>query len=250
MTTSRKKGGFTLIELLVVIAIIAILAAILFPVFAKAREAARKASCQTNMHEIAMAFQMYLNDYDAKCLTYQTYVPANNPGVVTPSGSIPPATFVNLQSRRGVIPAPTGVAMTTWPMRLSSHLKSKDIVWCPSDSSTENPLDPVSFWLKGCMDINFQGAGGLPPYKEGDFNYPAEQVLFYEWKSFHWGGTDLANTASINVAYFDSHVKTVRMQNFVGFNQTSGEPDAYNWNGDAGVAGAGTNPRIFCDKLN
>ena len=45
MATSRKKGGFTLIELLVVIAIIAILAAILFPVFAKAREAARKSSC-------------------------------------------------------------------------------------------------------------------------------------------------------------------------------------------------------------
>jgi len=58
------KKAFTLIELLVVIAIIAILAAILFPVFAQAREAARKASCQSNQKQIATAFLMYAQDYD------------------------------------------------------------------------------------------------------------------------------------------------------------------------------------------
>ncbi|MCX7597678.1 MAG: DUF1559 domain-containing protein, partial [Armatimonadetes bacterium] len=58
------KKGFTLIELLVVIAIIAILAAILFPVFARAREKARQASCTSNLKQIAMAHLMYAQDYD------------------------------------------------------------------------------------------------------------------------------------------------------------------------------------------
>jgi prepilin-type N-terminal cleavage/methylation domain-containing protein/prepilin-type processing-associated H-X9-DG protein len=61
---NHKKHGFTLIELLVVIAIIAILAAILFPVFAKAREKARQATCQSNLKQIGTAFAMYLQDYD------------------------------------------------------------------------------------------------------------------------------------------------------------------------------------------
>jgi len=60
----RRTGGFTLIELLVVIAIIAILAAILFPVFAKAREKARQASCQSNLKQITLGMQMYAQDYD------------------------------------------------------------------------------------------------------------------------------------------------------------------------------------------
>jgi prepilin-type N-terminal cleavage/methylation domain-containing protein/prepilin-type processing-associated H-X9-DG protein len=60
-----RRRGFTLIELLVVIAIIGILAAMLFPVFARARESARKIQCLSNVKNIAMAIQMYLTDYDA-----------------------------------------------------------------------------------------------------------------------------------------------------------------------------------------
>lgn len=59
-----KRQGFTLIELLVVIAIIAILAAILFPVFAKAREKARQSNCASNVKQIATGLQMYYQDYD------------------------------------------------------------------------------------------------------------------------------------------------------------------------------------------
>jgi prepilin-type N-terminal cleavage/methylation domain-containing protein len=66
MFTARRYSnkGFTLIELLVVIAIIAILAAILFPVFARARESARRTSCLSNMKQIGLSLGMYLQDYD------------------------------------------------------------------------------------------------------------------------------------------------------------------------------------------
>jgi len=63
----RAQGAFTLIELLVVIAVIAILAAILFPVFAQAREKARQTSCLSNMRQMGLAVQMYVQDYD-ECL--------------------------------------------------------------------------------------------------------------------------------------------------------------------------------------
>lgn len=76
--TNKPRRGFTLIELLVVIAIIAILAAILFPVFARARENARRASCQSNMKQIGMGIMQYVQDYDD---TYpQAYWYKNNAG--------------------------------------------------------------------------------------------------------------------------------------------------------------------------
>ena len=64
--TSAKQKAFTLIELLVVIAIIAILAAILFPVFARARENARRTSCLSNMKQIGLGALQYSQDYDEK----------------------------------------------------------------------------------------------------------------------------------------------------------------------------------------
>jgi prepilin-type N-terminal cleavage/methylation domain-containing protein len=65
-----RKSGFTLIELLVVIAIIAILAAILFPVFARARENARRASCQSNLKQIGLGITQYVQDYDERMPLY------------------------------------------------------------------------------------------------------------------------------------------------------------------------------------
>lgn len=92
-----RRHGFTLIELLVVIAIIAILAAILFPVFARAREKARQASCTSNSKQIGLAFQMYTADYD------QTY----------------PGTWV-------------GYPLTIWAHVLQPYVKNAQIMTCPS----------------------------------------------------------------------------------------------------------------------
>lgn len=80
LTRKDKTTGFTLIELLVVIAIIAILAAILFPVFARARENARRTSCSSNLKQIGLGFMMYVQDYDEKYpLSFASYsqVPPN-----------------------------------------------------------------------------------------------------------------------------------------------------------------------------
>jgi prepilin-type N-terminal cleavage/methylation domain-containing protein/prepilin-type processing-associated H-X9-DG protein len=74
----KRRNAFTLIELLVVIAIIAILAAILFPVFARAREQARKASCASNLKQIGIAVMMYVQDYDETYpIAYMTPAPIN-----------------------------------------------------------------------------------------------------------------------------------------------------------------------------
>jgi prepilin-type N-terminal cleavage/methylation domain-containing protein len=96
---SSSRRGFTLIELLVVIAIIAILAAILFPVFAQARESARKASCMSNMKQLGLAVMSYATDYD------ETYVPAQ---IALPSGSI------------------------SWPTLLFPYVKNEGVFVCPS----------------------------------------------------------------------------------------------------------------------
>lgn len=102
----KCQAGFTLIELLVVIAIIAILAAILFPVFAKVREKARQTSCSSNMKQLGLAFVQYAEDYD------ETY----------------PSTNATRQSS-----FPNGQA---WAGKLYAYVKSTAVYHCPDDPNT------------------------------------------------------------------------------------------------------------------
>ena len=113
----QKRKAFTLIELLVVIAIIAILAAILFPVFARARENARRASCQSNLKQIGIGIMMYVQDYD------ETLIPESSGGDPTLETGYP----ASLQS---------GVYYHLWQHILTPYLKSVQIFNCPSNSAT------------------------------------------------------------------------------------------------------------------
>lgn len=100
---SRRKVGFTLIELLVVIAIIAILAAILFPVFARARENARRSSCQSNLKQLGLGIVQYVQDYDERYPGAASGDSANSKG---------------------------------WASQIYPYVKSTGIYICPDDSTT------------------------------------------------------------------------------------------------------------------
>ncbi len=115
----RNRSGFTLIELLVVIAIIAILAAILFPVFAQAKESAKKIACLSNTKQIGIALYLYLNDSD------DTLPMANYPA--PPAYMGPPWTV--FQFHNGA-----GVSELAWADLLLPYTKNINIFGCPDDS--------------------------------------------------------------------------------------------------------------------
>ncbi len=129
------RKGFTLIELLVVIAIIAILAAILFPVFAQAREKARQTSCLSNQKQIGTALIMYVQDYDETFPAGERLNRAGSPGTLTADS--PAAAFLH-----------TGQG---WAAQIYSLTKSGQALKCPDDSTSVvtdtagNVLIPVSY---------------------------------------------------------------------------------------------------------
>jgi prepilin-type N-terminal cleavage/methylation domain-containing protein/prepilin-type processing-associated H-X9-DG protein len=133
----RERAGFTLIELLVVIAIIAILAAILFPVFAQAREKARATACLSNIKQLGLGLIMYSEDYDERF---------PNSGLEAPMcGGInygtPSATYTADEVQNGVlshwVPSGSWLSHPGWDVRkaaLFPYIKSVDVYHCPSDS--------------------------------------------------------------------------------------------------------------------
>ena len=144
---SRRQNAFTLIELLVVIAIIAILAAILFPVFAQAREAARTTSCLSNTKQMDLAQLMYAQDWD------ETVVPMRSCPHATWSGNPP------------VCPTALSEAPYEWPTLLQPYIKNYNIFWCPSFSESEFAKGMDQHDCDG--DVNStpgSGSGGwIPP---------------------------------------------------------------------------------------
>jgi prepilin-type N-terminal cleavage/methylation domain-containing protein/prepilin-type processing-associated H-X9-DG protein len=246
-----RRRGFTLIELLVVIAIIAILAAILFPVFAQAREKARTATCTANLKQIGMAYQMYLSDYDRQ-------VPVNC-------------------NRIGAADTPLNyVRNTCWPGWVSTGLapyeRNVEIYTCPSKIRTggswldprKNPtVTPASSTTGSGVNAGFAGpnrisytynenglghqASSLSGRSEAAFQEPAALAIMWDsvnpWTDCWFatsscsiwhqrdlcyyfgrlpgmsncGGQNLNNTAwhqtGLNFLYFDGHVKWARWEN-------------------------------------
>jgi prepilin-type N-terminal cleavage/methylation domain-containing protein/prepilin-type processing-associated H-X9-DG protein len=219
-----SKRGFTLIELLVVIAIIAILAAILFPVFARAREKARQASCESNEKQIALGFLMYAQDYDQRF----------------------PAVYNDEASLGGY---PGGRIM--WADAIYPYIKNRQLFVCPSNTNASD--EPVSgTWpnnLQGtryCMNMcdGWSWPEGVDNIDGGDLRYPLSDSVFTQPAKFalieesgnawwnHWidtpgwnnsaqiaNGTELIGVLGetmvpihnglMNVAFVDGHVKAV-----------------------------------------
>jgi prepilin-type N-terminal cleavage/methylation domain-containing protein/prepilin-type processing-associated H-X9-DG protein len=115
----RRNKGFTLIELLVVIAIIAILAAILFPVFAQARERARAISCISNLKQIGLGLAMYTQDYDETM----------------------PAAFANVNPING-----GGINVIPYDQQILPYIKNNQVFKCPSDSLVHDSGDNGGYW--------------------------------------------------------------------------------------------------------
>jgi prepilin-type N-terminal cleavage/methylation domain-containing protein/prepilin-type processing-associated H-X9-DG protein len=182
--------GFTLIELLVVIAIIAILAAILFPVFAKAREAARATQCKSNMKQQMTALLMYVQDYD-EAFPQRSQTWGNWAYVVTP------------------------------------YIKSAGVFQCPSNPNKNNnwtgTVPPGEQQLKTSYGINawFFGNNAMPL---ASIDAPADRIGIGEQTASHndyvggvWGLGSAnylvgfaGHSGTMNVAFLDGHVKAMK----------------------------------------
>jgi len=235
---NRTKLAFTLIELLVVIAIIAILAAILFPVFAQAREKARQTSCSSNMKQIGLALKMYAQDYDERWFA-SGQLPDHNP-----NGALcdPPGAGARGPDGTNIVRMMGGgLSFFCQP-----YIKNEQIFTCPSDAgenywgrnSTGWGWSTCSWWGKptayhyrhvfdcgGIFNVADVHAGSAEPH----LGAPANQVVMFETAAFHieklpmYGGTPASgyhptatpirppDTRTLNATFADGHVKVFRM---------------------------------------
>ena len=200
-----KQRGFTLIELLVVIAIISILAAILFPVFQKVRENARRASCASNEKQLALGVLMYAQDSD----------------------EFLPPTAVNDQNGNVIL----------WPDMVNAYINNKQLRLCPSDGKDKSN----SYGLNEMTFVDLTD-GPQPTLLLAAFQSSSETVLLSELGVGKIGNlsdlttpvadaykltvpdTDMndqydarpsaRHTGLVNVAFMDGHQKAMRMEQF------------------------------------
>ncbi|MEI6501849.1 MAG: DUF1559 domain-containing protein [Armatimonadota bacterium] len=184
------RRGFTLIELLVVIAIIAILASILFPVFAKAREKARQSSCMSNLKQLDLGFQAYAQDYDEQ-------FPFSGAAFTDP---FPYGIWINKT-----------VGAATWNVAAGAiypYVKNSQIFLCPSRKS-ETPA--------GC---NYEMNGALTGGSLGGVDDVSGTCLLNEagcddgsCNSTDGGAGYSAHNGGSNVAFVDGHAKWLNLSN-------------------------------------
>lgn len=197
----RSRRGFTLIELLVVIAIVCVLAAILFPVFARARENGRRASCQSNLKQIGVATMQYLQDNDERYMLH-----AHVEGGVQVSDS--------------------------WFVPLQAYIKSEQVFKCPSNPGNErnvfpdndnSPIDPDTDYIQNGLFVHAIHAAKIetPALQifaaERQVNYNVEDYHPWpepgnscqpEWSNAH----KTVHLDGSNYLFADGHVKWYRWE--------------------------------------
>jgi prepilin-type N-terminal cleavage/methylation domain-containing protein/prepilin-type processing-associated H-X9-DG protein len=191
VSATGSRRGFTLIELLVVIAIIAILAAILFPVFAQAREAARKASCGSNLRQYGAATLMYAQDYD-ELLPYSAYF--------------------------------AGTCIGTFYGAVNPYVKNAQIPRCPSEMDAMDIQGLYTGFAPPCPDtprytgystnlaLFVDGFSGMAPIALAAINRSSDTFMLYDGNviSDSTQVVQARHQETFQVAYADGHVKAVK----------------------------------------
>ena len=190
-TNSQKsRSAFTLIELLVVIAIIAILAAILFPVFARARENARRSSCQSNLKQIGLGIAQYTQDYDERT-PYQS-----------DSATVGVGYFANPE---------TGVATygTNWIESIQPYIKSWQLFSCPSVTEGSTYKNSRNSYVYN---------GVLLARNIAEVSRPTETILVDEWNDISYWARIKPYRSTVSGNYFDWNNAALNANHFDGGN--------------------------------
>lgn len=237
----------------VVVLCLLLMVAVLFPLLQPRQEyGCRQAPCQTRIKELGMALKMYMDEN----------------GNTLPSSAVCGSSDKVFRMTQGQWPPPEHGCKTVFQL-LYPYMKNKSILYCDKDpaavqttgiwpfrtTSLRTDMPPSScpnYVLKKAIDLACLDPK-VKARKEDDFNWPAEQIIFYERGSFHWGNTsgDLSDPnnpkklgATANVFFMDGHVKAMRLTIF--------EPDYYNTDPNTGslTKKPQINPRLYCDTLN
>jgi len=234
--THRVKRAFTLIELLVVIAIIAILAAILFPVFARARENARRASCMSNLKQIGLGIMQYVQDYDEK-YPIAWYGPTYPGGYQTDLQTEPgtPGMFFK-QCTSGTC----GANLTnwlTWKDMIFPYVKSVQVFVCPSSSlASYYPNYILNGAYSGILRSSYGVTLGNGTTSMADIQSPSTSAMIWETglgstsasieaqygnngyatSIPRWPDCHVMHLEGMNMAFGDGHVKWMSLQNILG----------------------------------
>ncbi len=216
-----QRRGFTLIELLVVIAIIAILAAILFPVFARAREKARQTNCLNNVKQLALGMLMYAQDYDEKLSSIAgSGSGANCPGFMTQNATLDGFNW----STGGTYGYWMG-----WATGILPYVKNFQIYQCPSTdyqypdpAADANTRYGVAYGLQAdCPNAAMTGLVDLfdAPQKVASFARPAETGMIFEKGagggnqyvlSTQYYACRISHNDGMNIAFVDGHAKWMK----------------------------------------